>query len=627
MGRSLLLAILWLTALGAPARAVEIDTPRTALHPLGVTVSLQAADAESLYVRVRDVRSATLLFDGWLPLSEGHGELPHLHPPGGGLRQLEVQCGTSPSRIFEVRFLPGWVSLLPPLVAIGLAVILHQVVIALFFGVWVGAFMVAGFDPLRATLRTLDHHIVLQMQDAGHASLMLFTLLLGGMVGVVTRAGGAQGIANSVTHLATTPRRGQLATWLLGVLVFFDDYANTLVVGPTMRPITDRLRISREKLAFIVDATSAPVASVALVSSWIGVEVGYIHGQFEALQIDRDAYWVFVQTLPYRFYPFLMLFLGFLLVALGRDFGPMLRAERRARREGKLLADGATPATDFETAEMAPAPDRPQRWINAALPILVVLATVMIGLYATGLASVRALGEEESLRSIIGRADSFQALLWGSFAGGVTAILLALLQRILNLAQALQAWMLGLRSMLYALVILVLAWALGDMCKTDLHTGDYLVRILGPSLRAEFLPVLVFLVAAITSFATGTSWGTMGILFPLVVPLAHGIAPGDTHLLLGAISGILAGSVWGDHSSPVSDTTILSSLASSCDHMDHVRTQLPYAFLVALVSMLLGDLPTALGWYGPWVALALGALILTFTVLLLGRRPKDADSK
>jgi Na+/H+ antiporter NhaC len=601
------------------------------LAPLGIRLEVRAPElaADTLRVVVRDLTSGTTLHDAdaTRAASDEAFALPQLDPTGYGRRRLEVQVGGAEPSQVETRVFPGWISLLPPLLAIGLAIVLRQVVVALFVGVWVGALFVFGFDVVGASLRVVDHYALGRVVDRSNASLLLFTLLLGGMVGVIGRSGGARGIANAVTHFATTPRRGQLTTWTLGLLVFFDDYANTLLVGPTMRPIADKLRISREKLAFIVDSTSAPVASMALISSWIGVEVGYIHDQFVSLQIDRDAYWTFVQTIPYRFYPILMLFTGFLLVSLGRDFGPMRRAELRARTRGKVLAEGATPATDFEEPALRAVEGRPHRWINAALPLLTVLVTVLVGLYVTGRSAVAASGESQSLRSIIGNADSFRALLWGSFVGGVVAIGLAVGGRVLSLAESMQAWIMGMRSMLYALIILVLAWSLGEVCKSDLHTGEYLVGVLGPTLRPALLPFLVFLVAAFTSFATGSSWGTMGILFPLVVTLAHGIAPDDSTILLGSISSILAGSVWGDHCSPISDTTILSSLATSCDHLDHVRTQIPYAVVVAAVGMLFGNLGTAFGWYGPWVAMLLGASTIVGIVFLVGKRVPEVAAQ
>ena len=482
---------------------------------------------------------------------------------------------------------PSWTSLLPPLLAIGLAVAFREVILALWVGVFAGALLLGSGNPLAAAVRTVDTHVLGALADADHAAVVIFTLMLGGMVGVISRSGGSLGLAGSVTRLARDPRRGQVAAWLMGIFVFFDDFANTLLVGPTMRPISDRLRLSREKLAFIVDATAAPVASIAVISSWIGMEIGYIADQYRALGIEQDAYWVFLRTVPHRFYPLLMLWFGLLVAVSGRDFGPMLRAERRARREGKPLRDGARPAASFEDAALAPRPGVPQRMLNALVPIGVVILVIAAGLGIDGLAKVRAAGLEPGLRNILAQADSYRAMLWASLAGSITAIGLVVGQRLLGLGEAMQAWLAGMKSMVLAMVILTLAWALGGVCQ-KLHTADYMVKVIGPWLSAGLLPALVFLVSALVSFATGTSWGTMGILFPIVVPLAHGLAPGSDPVMLGAISSILAGSVFGDHCSPISDTTIMSSLACSCDHIDHVRTQLPYALLAAVAACLAG---------------------------------------
>ena len=513
---------------------------------------------------------------------------------------------------------PSWTSLLPPLLAIGLAVAFREVILALWVGVFAGALLLGSGNPLAAAVRTVDTHVLGALADADHAAVVIFTLMLGGMVGVISRSGGSLGLAGSVTRLARDPRRGQVAAWLMGIFVFFDDFANTLLVGPTMRPISDRLRLSREKLAFIVDATAAPVASIAVISSWIGMEIGYIADQYRALGIEQDAYWVFLRTVPHRFYPLLMLWFGLLVAVSGRDFGPMLRAERRARREGKPLRDGARPAASFEDAALAPRPGVPQRMLNALVPIGVVILVIAAGLGIDGLAKVRAAGLEPGLRNILAQADSYRAMLWASLAGSITAIGLVVGQRLLGLGEAMQAWLAGMKSMVLAMVILTLAWALGGVCQ-KLHTADYMVKVIGPWLSAGLLPALVFLVSALVSFATGTSWGTMGILFPIVVPLAHGLAPGSDPVMLGAISSILAGSVFGDHCSPISDTTIMSSLACSCDHIDHVRTQLPYAVLVAAVGTLLGDLACGLGLWGAPLGLALGAAVLAGVLFWRGR--------
>jgi Na+/H+ antiporter NhaC len=512
--------------------------------------------------------------------------------------------------------LPTWTSILPPLLAIALALLFRHVLVALVLGVWLGAFLASGMSPVASFARLLDTYIVSAIADRGHASILVFSLLLGGMLGLMTQSGGAKGLASWVSTDSTSRRRGQLTTWFLGLLVFFDDYANSLLVGSSMRPVTDRLRISREKLAFLVDATAAPVASLALISSWIGVEVGYIGDQFTHLGIERDAYLTFIETIPFRFYPILMLVFVAWIAFRGRDFGPMLRAERRALEEGLLSRPGSQPASDFHE-ETVP-DDVPGRPMNALIPVVVVVLVAGVGIYVDGRAKVMAAGMAPSLRAIVGAASSSSAILWATGAGCLVALALSVGSGALSFGKSIEAWMSGMRSMLFAAVILVLAWSLGAVCR-DLDTASFLIGAVGDWIAPVWIPASVFVLAAVVSFATGTSWGTMAILFPLVVPLAHQIAPGNETLLLGTVSSILAGSVWGDHCSPISDTTVLSSMATSCDHMDHVRTQLPYAVFIGVVSLLCAELPVAAGWYGPWVGLLVGIAVLIAVFELLSR--------
>ena len=487
---------------------------------------------------------------------------------------------------------------------------------ALVLGVWLGAFLLSDLSFLASFARLLDTHVVGAIADRGHASILVFTLLLGGMLGLITQSGGAKGLASWVSVDATSRRRAQLTTWFLGLLVFFDDYANSLLVGSSMRPVTDRLRISREKLAFLVDATAAPVASLAVISSWIGVEVGYIADQFTHLGIERDAYLTFIETIPFRFYPILMLVFVAWVGLRGRDFGPMLRAERRASREGLLSRPGAQPTSDFH--EDAVSDEVAGRPMNAIGPVVVLVLVAAVGIYVDGRSKALAAGLEPALRVIVGEASSSAAILWATGAGCLVALALSVWTGALSFGKSIEAWVGGMKSMLYAVLILVLAWALGGVCR-DLDTAAFLIGALGDWLAPAWIPASVFVMAALVSFATGTSWGTMAILFPLVVPLAHRIAPGQEVILFGTVSSILAGSVWGDHCSPISDTTVLSSMATSCDHMDHVRTQLPYALMVGGVSVLCAELPVAAGWYGPWVGLLIGAAVMVGAFELLSR--------
>ncbi len=541
-----------------------------------------------------------------------------------GWHEVRVEAGKEGHVTTRVLVIPGVLSLLPPLVAIALALIFRDVLVSLFVGVFAGAFILAGGHAPAAFARSIDQFLLGALADKDHAAIIIFSTLLGGMVGIINRSGGTQGIVAWLSRYATTARSGQLAAWLMGVLVFFDDYANTLIVGSTMRPVTDRLRVSREKLAYIVDSTAAPVASLAPLTTWIGFEVGLIAAAFADIGVPYNAYSTFIATIPYRFYPIFTLLLGFAVALSGRDFGPMLAAERRARRTGKVLGADAVPLADFSAQILAPPLGKPLRPANALLPILTVIAVTVGGLYLTGRTQA---GEGlEGVRDAFAAANPFKALLWASLAGVVMAAALATVQRILTIRETMLALVEGLKSMLLAMVVLTLAWSIGAVC-SELHTASYVVGVTRSVLSAHWLPVLVFLVAAAVSFATGTSWGTMAIVMPLVVPIAHGLA-GEAGLsfadssyralMLGAISSVLAGSVWGDHCSPISDTTVMSSMASGCDHIAHVRTQLPYALVVGAVGMLVGDIPTAFG-VSPWISLAVGGAILLVGIRLLGQ--------
>jgi Na+/H+ antiporter NhaC len=547
----------------------------------------------------------------------------------GGEHAVEIRAGGVVGGT-TIRPIPGWLSIVPPLVAIGLALAFRHVVVALVTGIFSGALILYHWNPLTAFARSIDGIIVPALADLDHAKIVVFSILLGGMVGLISKSGGTQGIVDRLSRYATTARRGQVAAWIMGVLVFFDDYANTLIVGSTMRPITDRLRVSREKLAYIVDSTAAPVASVFPISTWVGFEVGLIAAAFTQLNIPFNPYVTFIETIPYRFYPILALVLGFTIAFACRDFGPMLKAELRASRTGEVVAPGDTPLADYSTNALAPPPGIPKRAINALLPILTVIGVAVGGMYVSGASGLNRAdypGLTTWLREVFSNAASLDSLLWASLAAVVVALLLALVQRLLTLSQAMDALIEGFKSMFLAVLVLVLAWGIGKIAG-DLHTADFVVGITRNVLSAHWLPVLVFIAAAGISFATGTSWGTMAILMPLVIPIAHRLAaaggqtPGsETYhiLMLGTISSVLAGSVWGDHCSPISDTTILSSMGSGCDHVAHVKTQLPYALAIGVLGMIVGDIPTAYG-LSPWVSIVVGSAVIIAAVLIWGKR-------
>jgi Na+/H+ antiporter NhaC len=632
---AVLAACLCLLACASPLAAQD-DAPTLSVAPAGA--SLAGGDLH-LTVTVGDGATgplpARVLVDGIevhrAELEPGENAL-EIEGPGfsAGVHDIAVEAGGARAEI-RVRAIPGWLSVVPPLVAIALALIFKDVLVSLFLGVFAGALILAGGNPVSAFARSIDGFVSSALADESHAKILIFSTLLGGMVGIISKSGGTRGIVERLSRFASDTRRGQLATWAMGVAIFFDDYANTLIVGSTMRPITDRLRISREKLAYMVDSTAAPVASVVPISTWIGFEIGLIASAFAALGLDFNPYITFIDTIPFRFYPLFALVLGFTIAASDRDFGPMYRAEHRAATRGEVIAPGDKALADYANEALEPPAGVPHRAINAVLPIVTVVVVTLAGLWVSGSAGLdrAAYGSTgEWVREVFGAADPYDTLLWASLAGVVVAVVLPLAQRLLPIKLAMEGMVEGFKAMLLALVVLILAWSIGSVCE-QLRTADYLVGLTEQVISPHWLPVLVFVLAAATAFATGTSWGTMSILVPLVIPICHGLATGAGMapeaggpyytLMLGTISSVLAGAVWGDHCSPISDTTILSSMASGCDHIAHVRTQLPYALGIGVLGMVLGDVPTAYGM-SPWVSLLVGTAVIVAGVLWLGKK-------
>jgi Na+/H+ antiporter NhaC len=529
----------------------------------------------------------------------------------------------------DVDPIPLWMSVLPPLVAIILALLLREVFFALFTGILTGTFIMAFYQGNgffsglgKGFLSVVDTYVMASLLDRGHMSIIVFSMVIGGMVHLISKNGGMQGVVNRLSGLARNARMGQFTTWLLGVVIFFDDYANTLVVGNTMRPVADRLGISRAKLAYLVDSTAAPIAAIAFVTTWIGAELSYIQAGIDAIGLQISAYSVFFNSLAYSFYPFLTLAFLLMIMFQNREYGPMLAAERAARMS-------VTP--EGEAVLESEAYEKP-RALNAVFPVAVIIFGTLGGLLYTGWSAEEWARTDytffEKLSDIIGRGDSYTALLWSSITSLFTALFLTLVQRIMDLKTAVEHIVDGFRTMLTAILILTLAWSVALVAE-HLHTADFIAHTL---MRISFSPFLIpaftFIMAALVAFSTGTSWGTMAILYPLILPAswmlteahpeidhAHGLT-----IFYSVVSAVLAGSILGDHVSPISDTTILSSISSGCNHIEHVRTQMPYALTVGAVSLMVGTIPAAYGFVSPWWLLLLAAVVLYFIIRLLGRR-------
>lgn len=549
-----------------------------------------------------------------------------------GQEELQIVYDSQSLPSVPVRPIPLWLSILPPLVAIVMAFLIKEVYSSLFTGILVAAAIIAYYNGANAFLAIfvgildiVDTYVITTISDSGHTSVIVFLMLIGATVAIVSLNGGMKGLVGWLSKHAKTPRSGQIVTFIMDICIFFDDYANTLVVGSTMRPLAKKLRVSKEKLAFIVDSTAAPVGALALVTTWIGAELSYIEEGVKVIGIDESPYSLFIASIPYRFYPIFMLCFVLLIALTGRDFGPMFHAEQRARR-GEGYADETLGRN--ADSEIEPDASIEGKWYNAVVPILVLIIGTVIGIVVTGYsadvwATDKSFGSK--LMTTVGGADSYVALLWSSIASTIVAIVMTSIQKVLNFRQSMEAMMVGFKIMLPATVVLILAWTLALMTKY-MHTADFVSSALIEwNVTPLLLPALTFVLAVIIAFSTGTSWGTMAILYPLVLPVTWhltsnaGYAYNDgMTVLLDVISCILAGAVMGDHCSPISDTTIMSSTSTGCNHLEHVRTQMPYALTVGGVS-LVWIIFSSLG-VPAWLLLILGIAVLWTIVRFVGKR-------
>lgn len=531
-------------------------------------------------------------------------------------------------------------SLFPPAAAILVAIATGRLILGLGLAIVGGALVSLPADvplyaiPFRSVEKALLIFVWTPLRDSFQLFILGFTATLIGMIRVISLAGGTRGIAELLVARAAGVRSARLATALLGLAVFFDDYANTLVVGTTMRPIADGFRISREKLAFLVDSTAAPVAGIALISTWIGFEVGLFDSAMEQVGAGISGYELFFRVLPVRFYCLLTLVFVLCSTLAGRDFGPMLKAERRARRTGQVLAPGDRPMTG-DASQLPEHPGLRAHWAVAVGPVLLVIAGVLGGMHldASQVPAVVAARAEHGFFArlywiqVFSHADSAKVMFLSSLAGSALAVVLALTRREeasprrpLGLVEVGKTYITGIRGFSYALVILILAWALKETCEA-VETSAYIVGALSGFLNPHLFPLLVFLLAAMVAFSIGTSWTTMAVLLPTMIPVAYDL--GGLPLTVLVAGAVLDGAIFGDHCSPISDTTVLSSIAAACDHLAHVRTQIPYALTTMAIAGLCGYLGSTLLW-SPTTGLAVGGCLIVGVIFVVGRKT-DAD--
>ncbi|EMA45982.1 Na+/H+ antiporter NhaC family protein [Halobiforma nitratireducens] len=520
----------------------------------------------------------------------------------------------------------GALSLVPPLLAIVLAIITRKAVLSLFLGIWSGGILYAGGpNPLAdpsgwatdvaaswfGLAPTFDWIVAAIIADEGfHAQILIFTLLLGSGVAMIWNLGGSYAVRDWALSRLETQREAGTTAWLLGLLLFFDDYANTAIVGSTMKDVSDQLRVSREKLAYIVDSTAAPVATLG-ISSWVAFQLGLIADAYDDLGLEDhpSAFEVFLNSIPFNMYSILAIVMVGIIVATRRDYGEMLDAEHRSWRTGKVYREGARPMQDVEADLGEPAADEP-RLLSFFGPVAVLIAVTITAALWTGYEP------GAGLFDMVVDADYATALIYGSFAMVVSGFVLGKVYNIIGVREATDTTIDGFGLMLTAVSILVLAWGIGEVVGEEaLGTGEFVAGFVGEFLPPEVLPVVVLLTAAFIAFSTGTSWGTMAIVTPIAIPIAWSLT--NDHTMVAATVGtIFSGAIFGDHTSPISDTSVLSSTFTGADLIDHVRTQFYYAITVAVVVIALLLVWGTTRW-SPLLLLPVGALLLVGLVYAL----------
>ena len=543
----------------------------------------------------------------------------------------------------------GWLTLVPAIITIVLSYKTKNVYISLGAGIYVGLLFLNLFNwiVLDTWYLTQSNDITLVLLafiapiiqipvtlantigDPWNGGIILQVLFIGAVIQLLTYTGGAKLLASKIAKHSKSVKSTQYLTWFMGLIVFFDDYANSLIVGPIMRPLYDKMKISREKLSFIIDATAAPIAGIAIISTWIGYELGLIQEGLETAgaTYEVSAFMIFIDSIPFRFYNILMLIFIVISIKMSRDFGPMLRAERMARKGEK------TPGM-IEEVEKMEGEDDVKEGIKVSLwdgivPVALLVVGALIFFYISGYTAI--MGTDDTaliellkqspfslatIQSIFSNADASVVLLQSAFLTLIVMFIRGQIAKQFNLSEGISVVFNGMNKLLSTVFILIFAWSIAATIGS-LGANVYLVNLLGDSLSPALLPSIGFLLAGVIAFSTGTSFGTMGIILPIIIPLGYSLNP-ELSFVTIVISSVLTGATFGDHCSPISDTTILSSVGGGCNHIEHVKTQMPYALVVGLISVVAYYF-AAIG-ISPWILLAIGSVIVALVIYFVGEK-------
>ena len=528
----------------------------------------------------------------------------------------------------------GIITLLPTIIAILLAFVTHNVLISLLIGFISGVIIITISTASNITaipltfVTSIAYSVKDVLFDLENIEILILCLLVGGMVEVVRKSGGLEALAIKLTQTIKTPRKASLISSILGCIIFFDDYANALIVGPIMRPITDRVKVSREKLSYIVDSTAAPVTGIAIISSWVAVEIVAIENGLEIVGSNASAFNLFLGSIPFCFYCLFCLAFIFLNSIIGRDFGPMLKAEQRARK-GKTVSEESKKIVIKKIDNIE---DKFNERIFVAVSSIVLLVAIsMISFYTDGRSNAISQGlllatspiTLDNIIVAIGSASTIRLVSQASLISGVYAVILGCALKLFSFKEALASWIQGIKDLFSTVLILIAAWGLASIVNR-LGTTYYAVEFISSNVGPLLVPIIIFGVCCLISCASG-SYGCLFVVMPLAIPLAFRMISlypelNNNGYLLLCIGSVMAGSIFGDHCSPITDCTILSAIGSGCATMEHCKTQLPYAIVCAIISVLCGICLVYLG-LNVYLSIVIGIVAELLILLIIGKKP------
>ncbi|KQL56623.1 MULTISPECIES: Na+/H+ antiporter NhaC family protein [Bacillaceae] len=497
----------------------------------------------------------------------------------------------------------GFISLIPPLIAIGLAITTKNVLVSLFTGLFAGVLLLTSGNPITATTETIGEYLFPQLTDSYNAAVLVLLLFIGGFVGLIEKSGGSAALAKRVVRFLDTKAKTQMAAYVGGLTIFFSDLGSPLIVGPIFEKIFDKAKLSREKLAWIIDSTASPLAVMIPFIGWGVYIMGLIRQEFDNIGSDMSEFTAFLQAIPFQLYPILAVAIVPFIALTKLDFGPMARAEQRVEKTGELYWKTSRPLRYSEPV------DENQK--SYAVLIWLPLLTLFVTLF--GLLLTHGFPFEP-----VAGGDFRVALSTAYLFASIVLIGLMVLLKVKRFSEAFELYSKGMQKMVFVLATLVLAWALGTVM-SEMGTANYVIELLQDSVPGYLVPAILFLVAVCISLATATSWGTFAIMMPFAIPMAFGL---DAHLAI-CIGAVLSGGIFGDHCSPISDTTILSSTGAGCDNVDHVKTQFPYALLNGFIAFIVFIFAGITG--SSLVFLAALAFMMIAVFLIGKRKPKHAQ--